>query len=89
MQGKRNAKKRSLVLLSADGSEEKVYKKTTVANPTSCFKKKKGHQIRQLRETFGHSFGPCVCGNLKELIFKCLGGCQGGGGKGGNVEAMN
>ena len=32
-----------------------------------------------------------VCGNLKELIFKCLGGCQGGGGggKGGNVEAMN
>ena len=58
-------------------------------------KKKKGHQIRQLRATFGHSFGP-VCGNLKELIFKrfkCLGvaGAVGGGGgeKGGNVEATN
>ena len=56
-------------------------------------KKKKGHQIRQLRVTFGHSFGP-VCGNLKELIFKrfkCLGvaGAVGGGEKGGNVEAMN
>ena len=47
-------------------------------------RKKKGHQIRQLRATFGHSFGP-VCGNLKELIFKrfkCLGvaGAWGGGG---------
>ena len=75
-----------MVLLSADGSEEKVYKKITVADPTSCKKKKKkkGHQIRQLRVTFGHSFGP-VCGNLKELIFKrfkCLGvaGAVGGGG---------
>ena len=78
-----------MVLLSADGSEEKVYKKITVADPTSCKKKKKrkkkGHQIRQLRATFGHSFGP-VCGNLKELIFKrfkCLGvaGAVGGGGR--------
>ena len=58
-------------------------------------KQKKGHQIRQLRATFGHSFGP-VCGNLKELIFKrfkCLGvaGAVGGGGseKEGNVEATN
>ena len=79
-----------MVLLSADGSEEKVYKKITVADPTSCKKKKrkkKGHQIRQLRATFGHSFGP-VCGNLKELIFKrfkCLGvaGAVGGGGREG------
>ena len=29
-----------MVLLSADGSEEKVYKKITVADPTSCKKKK-------------------------------------------------
>ena len=82
-----------MVLLSADGSEEKVYKKITVADPTSC---KKKDQIGQLRATFGHSFGP-VCGNLKELIFKrfkCLGvaGAWGGGGREGregNVEALN
>lgn len=30
-----------MVLLSADGSEEKVYKKITVADPTSCKKKRK------------------------------------------------
>ena len=53
-------------------------------------KQKKGHQIWQLRATFGHSFGP-VCGNLKELIFKrfkCLGvaGAVGGGGEGEGRE---
>ena len=53
-------------------------------------KKKKGHQIRQLRATFGHSFGP-VCGNLKELIlkrFKCLGVAGAVGGGGGRREGM-
>ena len=36
-----------MVLLSADGSEEKVYKKITVADPTSCKKKKKKEEKKR------------------------------------------
>ena len=51
----------------ADGSEEEVFKKVTVAN--LAFYKKIADQIRHLRGAFEHSL-VLGGGNLKEIISK-------------------
>ena len=82
MQGKRNAKKRSLVLLSADGSEEKVYKKTTVANPTSCFKKKKRPSNSAVARNIWAQLWPVCVWQFERTHLQMPGGLPGRGGEG-------
>ena len=85
-----------MVLLSADGSEEKVFKKITVADPTSCKKKKEKKRpsnpavARNIWTQFWSRVWQFERTHLQKV--QMPGGCRGsrgGGEKGGNVEAMN
>ena len=54
-----------MVLLSADGSEEKVYKKITVADPNSCKKKKKKEKKKAIKS------GSCAQ-HLDTVLVPCV-----------------